>query len=179
MSEAAKSEDGLVLRAPTMEDGADVWDLIQDCSPLDENSMYCNLVQCEHFADTCVVAELEGEVVGWVSGFIPPGEPETLFIWQVAVGEKARGMGVARRMLAHLLERPACAEVRQLKTTITADNEASWALFNSFADRLDATLERDAHYEEDAHFGGRHATEYMVTIADFEAAKARESGDAA
>ena len=167
------AEDGLVLRAPTPEDGSDVWDLIRDCRPLDENSMYCNLIQCEHFSDTCVIAELDGEVVGWVSGLIPPSEPDTLFVWQVAVGAKARGMGVARRMLEHLLARPACSEVTQLKTTITADNEASWALFNSFADRLDATLERDAHYEKEAHFGGRHDTEYMVTIADFEASKTR------
>ncbi len=172
MSEYAASDDGLILRAPTPEDGSEVWELIRDSGPLDENSLYCNLVQCEHFADTCVVAEIDGEIVGWVSGLIPPQEPDTLFIWQVAVGRKARGMGVARRMLEHLLARAACKDVTQLKTTITADNDASWALFNSFADRLDATLERDPHYEKDTHFAGRHDTEYMVTIADFEAAKA-------
>ncbi|MGM0585721.1 MAG: diaminobutyrate acetyltransferase [Pseudomonadota bacterium] len=178
MTEPAANEDGLILRAPTPEDGADVWELIRDSGPLDENSLYCNLVQCEHFADTCVIAELEGEIVGWVSGLIPPQEPETLFIWQVAVSRKARGMGVARRMLEHLLARPSCEDVTQIKTTITADNEASWALFNSFADKLDATLERDAHYEKEEHFAGRHDTEYMVTIADFEASKARERAEA-
>ena len=175
MTEAAATEDGLTLRAPTPEDGTDVWELIRDSGPLDENSVYCNLVQCEYFADTCVIAELDGEIVGWVSGLIPPQEPDTLFVWQVAVSEEARGMGVARRMLEHLMARPACAEVTQLKTTITADNAASWALFNSFADRLDATLERDPHYEKEAHFAGRQDTEYMVTIADFEAWKARET----
>ena len=174
MTEAATREDGLALRAPTPEDGADVWELIRDSGPLDENSLYCNLVQCEYFADTCVIAELDGEIVGWVSGLIPPQEPDTLFVWQVAVSEKARGMGVARRMLEHLMARPACRDVTRLKTTITADNEASWALFNSFAERLDANLERDAHYEKEAHFAGRQDTEYMVTIADFEAARARQ-----
>jgi L-2,4-diaminobutyric acid acetyltransferase len=154
----------LTFRAPMSEDGADVWDLIQKSGPLDENSIYCNLVQCDHFATTCVIAELGGMIVGWISAFIPPDDPETLFVWQVAVGEAARGRGVAKKMLKELFNRPVCAEVTQLKTTITADNDASWALFNSFADNMDAELDHEPHYKEDAHFGGKHATEYMVTI---------------
>ena len=158
----------LTLRAPTSDDGADVWDLIRKSGPLDENSMYCNLVQCDHFADTCVIAELDGEIVGWISAFIPPDETNTLFVWQVAVGESARGRGVAKKMLNELLGRPLCADIEQLKTTITADNDASWALFNSFAENMDAELAHEPHYEEDAHFGGKHATEYMVTISDID-----------
>lgn len=158
----------LTFRAPTSEDGADVWDLIRKSGPLDENSMYCNLVQCEHFADTCVIAELDGVIVGWISAFIPPDDPDTLFVWQVAVGASARGRGVAKKMLTALFDRPACAKVTQLKTTITADNDASWALFNSFADKMEAELDHEPHYKEDVHFGGKHATEYMVTITDID-----------
>lgn len=174
-----RPDDGLTLRAPTSEDGSDVWKLIQDSGPLDENSMYCNTLQCDQFGDTCVIAELDGQIVGWVSAFIEPSDPEFLFIWQVAVDSKARGMGVARRMLEHLLAREVCAGVTHLRTTITADNEASWALFNSFADRMDAEIEREPHYERDKHFEGRHATEYMVTIGEFDASEARAEDDAA
>ncbi|MDZ7710658.1 MAG: diaminobutyrate acetyltransferase [Roseovarius sp.] len=124
-----------------------MWDLIRNSGALDENSMYCNLVQCDHFSETCVIAELDGVIVGWISAFIPPDAPDTLFVWQVAVGEQARGRGVAKKMLANLLERPVCADVKQLKTTITADNDASWALFNSFASNMDAELEREPHYK--------------------------------
>jgi L-2,4-diaminobutyric acid acetyltransferase len=162
----------LTFRAPTSEDGADVWDLIRKSGPLDENSMYCNIVQCDHFADTCVIAELDGVIVGWISAFIPPDTPDTLFVWQVAVGESARGRGVAQKMLKELFERPVCADITRLKTTITADNDASWALFNSFAGNMDAELDHEPHYEEDSHFGGRHATEYMVTIRDIDRAAA-------
>ncbi|PQO23512.1 diaminobutyrate acetyltransferase [Rhodobacteraceae bacterium WD3A24] len=169
----------LTLRAPTSEDGADVWQLIRDSGPLDENSIYCNTLQCDQFGDTCVIAELDGEIVGWVSAFIEPGDPETLFIWQVAVSQKARGMGVARRMLEHLLARDVCAGVTRLQTTITADNEASWALFNSFADRIDATLEHEPHYKREDHFEGRHATEYMVTIGEFDTAEIDDSSSPA
>lgn len=157
----------LVLRTPTLEDGAAVWDLIHACEPLDRNSMYCNLLQCDHFADTCVIAEMNDEVVGWVSAYIVPSDPDTLFVWQVAVSDKARGMGVAKKMLNELVSRKVCAAVQVMKTTITKDNEASWALFNGFADQTDAELDHDAHFVRDEHFDGRHATEHMVTIASF------------
>jgi len=168
----------LTMRKPSAEDGADVWRLIRDCGPLDDNSMYCNLLQCDHFAETCVIAELDGEIVGWVSGYIVPSAPDTLFVWQVAVDSKARGMGVAKKMLAELFAREVCDGVARLQTTITADNEASWALFNAFADRMDAPIDHEAHFEEEAHFDGAHETEFMVTIGEF-GALADEAGDKA
>lgn len=165
------ARDALAFRTPDAEDGSKVWQLIRDCGPLDDNSMYCNLLQCDHFSDTCVVAEIDGEMVGWISAYIVPNEPETLFVWQVAVDEAARGRGVAKKMLGELLSRDVCRDVTTLKTTITRDNDASWALFNAFADKMDAPMSRDAHFEREDHFDGHHATEYMVTIGDFGARK--------
>lgn len=154
---------GLLLRKPVSEDGANIWNLVRACKPLDENSVYCNLLQCDHFADTCVVAELDGEVVGWISGYIVPNE-NALFVWQVAVGEAARGMGLGGKMLDELINRRECDDVIALKTTITEDNDASWGLFKSFARRHGGELSDEAHYHEEDHFEGRHDTEHMVTI---------------
>lgn len=153
------------FRKPEPEDGAAIWSLIQECSPLDENSMYCNLLQCDHFRDTCIVTEIDGQIAGWISGYLMPHDPETLFIWQVAVSEAARGRGLGRKMLSALLDRPTCAGVEQIKTTITRDNAASWALFRSFARREGGQITDTAHYERDDHFDGQQATEHMVTIS--------------
>ena len=161
------AETGPRLRRPTAADGGPVNALIAACAPLDTNSLYCNLLQCDHFAETCVVAELDGEIVGWISGYIPPNEPDTLFVWQVAVGEAGRGRGLAKRMLDAILERTVCADVDRVKTTITKDNAASWGLFTSFADGRAAPLIRAPHYTRDAHFGGRAATEHLVRIGPF------------
>jgi L-2,4-diaminobutyric acid acetyltransferase len=158
------SRPQITLRKPAAEDGSAVWQLVSDCKPLDENSMYCNLLQCDHFADTCVLAEMNGEVVGWVSGHIPPSDPTTIFVWQVAVSPRARGTGLGLRMLEALVKRPECAEVTGLQTTITQDNQASWALFRKFARRMGAPLGSAPHFCEDAHFDGAHDTEYLVTI---------------
>lgn len=152
------------LREPVREDGAAIWELISACQPLDENSMYCNLLQADHFRDTCVVGERDGQIVGWISAYRLPYDPDTLFVWQVAVDESARGTGLGGRMLRDLMARRACRGVTRLQTTITRDNAGSWALFRSFARRQGGQLDAQAHFTRDTHFRGLHATEHMVTI---------------
>lgn len=160
----AKPEGAVSFRKPEAGDGSAIWDLIRACKPLDENSLYCNLLQCDHFRDTCVIAELDGRIVGWISGYLPPAADDTLFVWQVAVSEAARGHGLGGRMLKQILSRPECAGVTRMQTTITADNAASWALFTRFSERMGATLDSAPHFIRTEHFRGQSATEHMVTI---------------
>ena len=103
-------------------------------------------------------------IVGWVSGYVLPHDPETFFVWQVAVSEAARGMGLGTKMLNHLIARDGCDEGWLLQTTITADNEASWALFRKFSDYTDGELSSTPYFSKAQHFNDAHDTEYMVTI---------------
>lgn len=154
----------LSFRWPVPEDGPAITALIARCPPLDVNSAYCNLVQCAHFADTCVVAERDGEIVGWISGHRPPGTDDQLFVWQVAVDPSARGLGLGGRMLDALFDRAAGWGARVMTTTITADNAASWALFTAFARRRGLSLSKAPLFEREAHFAGAHDTEWQATI---------------
>ena len=163
----AGRKDGVTFRRPTSTDGASVWNLIGDLDALDDNSMYCNLLQCSHFAETGVAAEIDGDLVGFISGYIPPQQPETVFVWQVAVHEKGRGQGLAKRMLKAIVARDACKDVTHMETTITEDNEASWALFRSFARDMGAELTYHEHFEKDTHFGGKHDSEFLLRIGPF------------
>jgi L-2,4-diaminobutyric acid acetyltransferase len=159
-------EAGVVrFRTPTPSDGPAITALIRSSPPLDVNSAYCNLVQCAHFAPTCVVAERGGRLVGWISGHRPPTTPEEIFVWQVAVAEEARGEGLAGRMLDALLSRAAVRDAEALSTTITADNAASWALFEGFARKRGLGLSKSRHFTRETHFAGRHDTEWLVTIS--------------
>ena len=164
---AAQSSGDPLLRPPTADDGYAVHQLIAACPPLDPNSVYCNLLQCSHFADTSVAVELDGGLAGFISGYIPPRQPDTLFIWQVAVSGRARGLGLGKRMLRHLLERPACSQVCYLDTTVTADNAASWGMFRSLARDLGADCRDAPHFERERHFGGDHDDEYLLRIGPF------------
>lgn len=71
------------------------------------------------------------------------------------------------RMLSDLLRRSQREEVRFLETTITLDNEASWALFRKLAKVYDAKLETFVAFDEVTHFQGEHETEYLVRIGPF------------
>lgn len=157
----------VVLRTPTAADGPALSKLISQCPPLDENSRYCNLLQVSHFADTAVVAEGEGRLLGAITGYLKPGDEETLFVWQVAVHRDMRGQGLARRMLEAILARPPCRTVRYIETTVTHGNEASWALFESVARRLNASLSKSTLFESEAHFAGLHDDEILCRIGPF------------
>ena len=160
-------EDNITFRKPRSTDGLAVNRLIADCPPLDTNSVYCNLLQCSHFADTSIAVERDGELVGFISGYRPPAKPETLFVWQVAVSPNARGIGLGKRMLATLAERLRPAGVKFIDTTITPDNEASWALFRSVARQFGADTAEDPFFLGDEHFGGNHADEILLRIGPF------------
>lgn len=157
----------ITFRQPDAKDGAAVYALVAACPPLDTNSMYCNLLQTCHFSSTSVAAEANGELLGFISGYLLPEQPDTLFIWQVAVSEKARGKGLASQMLMSILQRPNCKQVQHLETTITPDNKASWGLFESLAVKLGANLTRTVMFDRHQHFANQHDTEMLAHLGPF------------
>src|SRR5699024_6622856 len=86
--------NGHVLRQPTRHDGYAIQQLISQCPPLDLNSVYTYLLLGEHFTRTCVVAEAAEGIDGFISAYVHPQQSDTLFVWQVAVHERARGLGL-------------------------------------------------------------------------------------
>ena len=165
------------LRLPTGKDGPTVFQLINHCPPLDSNSLYCNLLQCTHFADTSVAATVRDELVGFISGYLIPGQTDTLFIWQVAVANEARGQGLGTRMLKNILSRPQCDQVVYLETTITESNRASWALFEGMAEKLDAQTNTSVLFDRKQHFAGGHESEILVCIGPFNLSSSGEANN--
>jgi L-2,4-diaminobutyric acid acetyltransferase len=167
VDEARAPASVLAIRRPRASDGQALHELIASCPPLDRNSLYCNLLQATHFGDTAAVAELEGEMVGSVTGYLMPQRKDTLFIWQVSVDERARGRGLAKRLIRHILGRSHLEDVRRIETTIEPDNAASWGLFTSLAQDLDAPANRQTLFDRDLHFGGAHNDEILLRIGPF------------
>jgi len=126
--------------------------------------MYCNLLQCSHFAETAIVAEEAGVLVGSVTGYRLPKSRSTLFVWQVAVHPDARGGGLGWRMLSALLERPVLQDIETVETTITDDNLASWNTFRKLAKHFQATCETSTGFDCQSHFDGRHCSEILLKI---------------
>jgi len=164
---ASGSDQDILLRVPSADDGPALHDLIAACPPLDQNSRYCNLLQVSHFAETAVVAELGGEVVGAITGYLKPQDPTTLFIWQVAVHERARGRRLATRMMEEIADREVCRQVRFLETTIEPDNAASWKAFEKFAEARNAPSDQSLLFSRERHFAGTHGDEVLLRIGPF------------
>ncbi|KAA0022946.1 diaminobutyrate acetyltransferase [Antrihabitans cavernicola] len=164
-TEAADSptQGGVVLRPPTIADGTQLWQLAKDTKVLDVNSSYSYLLWCRDFSDTSVVAESDGRIVGFVTGFRRQAAPNTLFVWQVAVDESQRGKGVGRAMLDNLLDNLAPQGVSLLETTVSPDNPASIAMFTSLARRRNTSIVKQQLFEAD-DFPDAHEAEDLYIV---------------
>ena len=154
-----------LFRPPTSTDGPAVHDLIASCKPLDTNSLYCNLLQCSHFAETCVIAEQNNQIAGFISAYLRPTSPNTLFVWQIAVAKHARGQGLGKQLLKQLLARPTCRFVTDLETTITQSNQASWRLFMSLAQDYKCETTQQPLFDKNIHFAGQHDSEICLRLS--------------
>lgn len=137
------------LREMQPQDGTAVWRLVRGTGVLDVNSVYSYILLGDLFASTCAVAETNDKIAGFVSALIPPGKPDTLFVWQIGVDQNHRGQGLARDLIQELLARETCASVRYVETTITPGNRASQALFRSLARQWNTRCEIVPGYRSD------------------------------
>lgn len=158
-SENVAPELGLRLRTPSPDDGEPLWRLAAEVG-LDLNSPYAYVMWGEYFSDTSVVADAQGTAVGFVTGFRPPNDTETLFVWQIGVSASARRTGLGARMLDHLIERTGC---RYLEATVTPDNAASAALFRGVGTRHGAAVDEQMAFPA-ALFPDGHEAEVRFRI---------------
>ncbi|GAA5050389.1 diaminobutyrate acetyltransferase [Nocardia callitridis] len=156
-----------VLRTPRISDGAHLWRIAKDSAVLDVNPSYAYLLWCRDFANTSVVAEVDGEVVGYVIGFVRPQAPDTVFVWQVAVDSAQRGKGTGAQLLHTLLNSVAAQGVSVLETTISPDNAGSIALFTAVARSRGARITKSALFDAGV-FPDSHESEdlYRITPTD-------------
>lgn len=162
----AQNGERVELRRPTVADGSALWELAEGTGVLDVNTPYAYLLWARDFAETSVIALVDGQPAGFISGYLRPGAENTLFIWQVAVDSAFRGRRLASRMLANVVEHSGAA---QLETTITADNAASIALFTGLARDHGTEITRNDLFTEDlfppsSHTGEVHSAEDLYSI---------------
>ncbi|MER7622128.1 diaminobutyrate acetyltransferase [Streptomyces sp. NPDC126503] len=149
------SDPGVTIGPARPEDGAALWRLARDAGGLDLNSPYSYLLWCRDFAGTTAVArDRSGRPVGFVTGYLRPGAPETLFVWQVAVDASHRGTGTAGALLDALTARVAAERgLNRLEATVTPGNTPSDRLFRSYARRHGAAVTREVLFPAEAFPG--------------------------
>lgn len=168
------------IRSPRATDGAAMWRLAEESGSLDLNSAYSYLILCRHFSSTCLVAETENVLVGFLTGYLLPEQPDTVFVWQIAVAPQARRTGLGRRMVESLLDRLGPSGIRYLQATVTPSNEASRNLFRSIARNHGVGCEESEFFPA-ALFpdrgGGAHEPEMLLRLGPFAAARLEKQND--
>jgi len=154
----------VLLELPRDTDGVAIHNLIRSSPFLDDNSLYCYLMVCSHYSATSVIASFDNELAGVITAYIPPEQPDTLFVWQVAVAKTAQRRGLARSMLEHILQRNTLQHIKWLETTVTLDNHASRGLFDSLAKRLQCDLQESVMFDRREHFNNLHDSEYRLRL---------------
>lgn len=154
----------ILLRKPTTGDEYAIYRLIKQSPPLDPNSIYSYHLLCRHFSDTCIVAEQQGKIVGFISAYLIPNSPDTLFVWQVVVADSQRGKGLAKMMLNAIYASPVCSGVRVLESTVNPSNQASRRLFESFAQQQGCALKESIFLEEDQFGDEEHEKEVLLSV---------------
>lgn len=160
------AEEHIEIRTPSLTDGAALWRLAKGTGVLDLNTPYAYILWTRDFAETSVIATVDGEPAGFISGYLKPADPQTLFIWQVAVDSRFRGRRLASRMLTDVVARSGAS---RLETTITADNAASIALFTGLARDHGAEIARrdlftEGLFPSEEESGEHHAAEDLYTV---------------
>jgi L-2,4-diaminobutyric acid acetyltransferase len=153
----------LQLRAPAVADGPILWRMAARSATLDVNSPYAYLLWCRDFAATSVIAHVDRHPAGFLTGYRRADEPTTMMLWQIAVDSAHRGVGIAARMLDHWARRAQPDGVTHIEASVTPDNEPSQRLFDAFARRWKATIERSELFGSHL-FPDDHAAEQLLRI---------------
>lgn len=157
-------KDNVEFREPDIHHAAQVWTLIKNCPPLDLNSEYQYLLLCYHFYKTCIIATNESKVVGFISAYVPPQKPDTLFIWQVAVDKRFRKKKLATRMAEKLLARDYCHNISYVEATVTPSNRASRRFFQLMAEKYHGNFNVHPLFTKPMFASSKHEKEKLVRI---------------
>lgn len=156
-------ESKIIIKNPVKSDAKKIYSLAKKTKILDVNSEYLYLLQTTHFKYTCCVAQIDNEVLGFVSGYIHPQHDDVLFIWQVGVDDALRGKNIAGQMISYLLKTNFLREIKYIHTTISPSNLASQRVFQKFAKKFNTTIKEEPMFEV-KDFHNAHENEVLYTV---------------
>jgi ribosomal protein S18 acetylase RimI-like enzyme len=144
MSMAADPLDGLVVREPTGDDHRRVLAAIdpwwgglggEDASA--RRAMLVSRLFFQHFANTSMLVERDGELVGFLIGFLSQSQPDEAYIHFVWVSPELRGMGVGAALYQRFFAL-AKAHGRSVVRSVTSpSNRASVAFHRAMGFELE------------------------------------------
>lgn len=138
----AREESLLVrIRRPRPEEGSAIWNLVRRSESLDPDARHVLPLLASSLADTSLVAEIEGALVGFIGGYRAPTLPHSVLVWQIDVDPSFREQGLGNALLHALIRCPGCAGVEFVEAAVSPANVPTKRLLESFARDLDTACE--------------------------------------
>jgi len=125
------------------------------------NSRYTYFLLAKDFSNTCVVAEYEGKIVGFSSGYISPVRKDTFFSWEAVVHKDYRGNQLQKRML---LQQIWMTGAKYFEGTVNPSNNASKRNFLELARSLQTNCEETLMFSEDDFENDGHEAEILFRV---------------
>jgi L-2,4-diaminobutyric acid acetyltransferase len=121
------------IRTPRMDDVPGIALLVRECRPfLTAHASYLYWAYCRYYAETCALAEVDGQIAGWChANAVGRGK---YFSHQTAVAPWARGLGIGRSLWAHVLNRIKHEPGFALEFTIERRNIAALKMLTAAAE---------------------------------------------
>ncbi len=154
----------IVIRPLRVADALAISDMVRESGVLDVNSDYAYLLMCTHFSMTSAIAQYGNESAAFVTGYILPHEPGTLFMWQICVRPAYQRLGLGIRLIQSLLQRIECKQVRFVEATINPSNFASQKLFRSLAKQHGTECKTTHFFSKDLFGSSSHEEELLFRV---------------
>lgn len=116
--QTAREEDFLMIQR-----------FVARCPPLEGYPPHVFKILLRYFRNTCFVAKIDREVLGWVLGFISQVHDATYFLWQIGIGPALQGKGVGGELLAYVEDEVEKKGCKRIEVTIDPENIPSQKLF--------------------------------------------------
>ncbi|MFJ6694986.1 diaminobutyrate acetyltransferase [Streptomyces sp. NPDC091272] len=152
------SKQAAEFRAPVPEDGPAVWELVENTDGLDSNSVYYYTLWFRDFTNGSLVATVDDELVGFLTGYRRPDEPDTYFVWQTAVNPRHGIPFLGVKLFQAAADEQVAKGVRYVEATVSAQNKAIIMVLKQFAKKHSANIETrvlfphslfpDSHHDE-------------------------------
>lgn len=131
----------------------EVYKLVGNINGLIQHQEHVYKIMSDHFNRTFLVAKdrsknSNAEILGFILGILSQTHKGQLFIWQVGVSEKARGMHIGSRLLEYMIEITAVEEkYESIMATVETDNIASQKLFERQGFTISSSFYREKGQE--------------------------------
>jgi L-2,4-diaminobutyric acid acetyltransferase len=150
------------IRNVKLEDIKEVYKLLVANRPyVGLNSRYTYFLLAKDFSDTCVVAEYDGKIIAFSSGYVPPSRPDTFFSWETVVHRDYRGHSLQKRMLLHQIR---ITNAKYFEGTVNPSNKISKRNFCELAKSLKAPCEKKTLFGEEDFENDGHEAEVLYRI---------------